>query len=225
MTCSCGTKSCYICRAIITDYNHFDQTPHHHRTLVPNANGRCPLYSHNDELHVKNVIAAGEKAKEELTKKGVNLKHDPTKVAPEATRGGLMNPMHQDYYAQLQVPFARYDVPPIQPARLVHAANFQQHIPQIFLPQAQVRVPQINMPQFNFPPAGLARNGLPANQGLMLQFNFVVDDNQAAAHGGANAVANAQVQVQRPHIPRPHIPRPQIPGAPIPRAAIPRRRR
>lgn len=210
MTCSCGTKICYICRIIITDYNHFDQATHRGAP----ADGRCPLYSHNDELHVRNVIAAGEKAKQELTKKGVNLKHDPTKVAPAATRGGMLHPM-QDYYAQLQVPNARQHLlGQVAPAHFARAANLplplipQQYVwqfpqvPQINLPRVQ-HVPQIpNMPQFNLPQVGVAHNGLPVNQELRLQFNFVVDDNQAGARRGANAGANAQARVQRAPAPR-----------------------
>jgi hypothetical protein len=193
MTCRCGAKICYICRVIIDDYTHFDQTPHH-RGGVP-ANGRCPLYSNNNELHVQNVIAAGEKAKQELSKKGVNLKHDPTKVAPQATGAGAANPLNADYYAHLQVPYVGVNVPPPIPqaAHIAQAQAAQWHLPQFFraLWHAPQQAPQIIQPaQFNFPQA---QNGLHGNRELMLHL-VAVDNQQAGAH---HAAAHAQAQRQR----------------------------
>lgn len=47
MTCACGTKICYVCRAKIKDYTHFCQQPHcTHKTA--NCN-KCPLYSNSVE--------------------------------------------------------------------------------------------------------------------------------------------------------------------------------
>lgn len=41
MTCSCGTYICYICRQVITGYQHFCQKPHcQHKDC-----NRCPLFS------------------------------------------------------------------------------------------------------------------------------------------------------------------------------------
>jgi hypothetical protein len=86
---------------IIQDYTHFDQAAH--GLGAPPAIGLCPLYSNNNELHVQNVIAAGEKAKQELAKKGVSLKHDPTKVAPQVTAAGGSEPDEFPHYADIQV--------------------------------------------------------------------------------------------------------------------------
>jgi hypothetical protein len=47
MTCACGTKICYVCRAKIKDYTHFCQQPHcNHKTATCN---KCPLYSNSVE--------------------------------------------------------------------------------------------------------------------------------------------------------------------------------
>ena len=41
MTCRCGAKMCYICRAQIKDYKHFCQIPHcNHKTC-----NKCVLFS------------------------------------------------------------------------------------------------------------------------------------------------------------------------------------
>jgi hypothetical protein len=194
MTCSCGAKICYICRVIIDDYTHFDQTAHH-RGTVP-ANGLCPLYSNNNELHVQNVIAAGEKAKQELSKKGVNLKHDPTKVAPQATAAGAANPLNAEYYAHLQVPYVRIHRPPPIPqaAHIAQAAHVQmQGFLQAFW-QVPPQAPQIIQPaQFNFPQAGIAQNGVRGNDERMLLFNV----GDILQEGARNAAAHVQAQRQR----------------------------
>ena len=196
MTCSCGAKICYICRVIIDDYTHFDQTAHH-RGTVP-ANGLCPLYSNNNELHVQNVIAAGEKAKQELSKKGVNLKHDPTKVAPQATAAGAANPLNAEYYAHLQVPYVRIHRPPPIP-QAAHIAQAQAaHVQmQGFLQafwQVPPQAPQIIQPaQFNFPQAGIAQNGVRGNDERMLLFNV----GDILQEGARNAAAHVQAQRQR----------------------------
>jgi hypothetical protein len=56
MTCSCGTKFCYLCRAVVEDYTHFCQTPHcEHKKGDKNCKG-CPLWTkdldaeHNREM-------------------------------------------------------------------------------------------------------------------------------------------------------------------------------
>ncbi|XP_065339551.1 uncharacterized protein LOC135939221 [Cloeon dipterum] len=85
MRCNCGALMCYICRQPIKDYNHFQNVP----GQAANAQSdKCPLYSNNDDLHVRQIIEVGEQAKKAAEASGVTLKHDPTKVKPEATGGG-----------------------------------------------------------------------------------------------------------------------------------------
>jgi hypothetical protein len=148
---------------------------------------------------VQNVIAAGEKAKQELSKKGVNLKHDPTKVAPQATAAGAANPLNAEYYAHLQVPYVRIHRPPPIPQAAhiaqAQAAQFQmQGFHQAFW-QVPPQAPQIIQPaQFNFPQVVIAQNGVRGNDELMLHFNVAVDNLQAGAH---HAAAHVQAQRQR----------------------------
>ncbi|GJQ70744.1 hypothetical protein Trydic_g676 [Trypoxylus dichotomus] len=69
ITCSiCGAKMCYVCRASINDYSHFQ-------------NAGCPLFTDDRELHFRNVMKGATTAKAEL---GVDinpelLKFDPTR--------------------------------------------------------------------------------------------------------------------------------------------------
>jgi len=53
MTCFCGAKMCYLCKAQVTGSDHFN-------------NGLCSQYSDTVALHRKEVTAAAVKAKDEL---------------------------------------------------------------------------------------------------------------------------------------------------------------
>ncbi|KAF8156090.1 hypothetical protein B0H34DRAFT_716125 [Crassisporium funariophilum] len=61
MTCpNCGTYSCYVCRAIITGYDHF-----HQQMGLPSTSttaNRCMLHDNIEERHAEEVKAAAEKA-------------------------------------------------------------------------------------------------------------------------------------------------------------------
>ncbi|XP_059472611.1 uncharacterized protein LOC132194979 isoform X2 [Neocloeon triangulifer] len=134
MTCSrCGSKMCYLCRQPIRDYDHFYQGPQG----GPNPNGSCPLYSNNDELHVRQVIEEGEKAKKEAEAKGLTLKHDPTKIKPKETGGGLPHHGHMpiNFLGQVQDEVLR---------RLANI-HWQQH--QIHQPQPEIA--ELGMDQLN----------------------------------------------------------------------------
>lgn len=50
MTCSCGTKQCYICRQVITGYDHF------------NDRGPCRLWDDTVARNAEDVIKAAADA-------------------------------------------------------------------------------------------------------------------------------------------------------------------
>jgi len=63
MTCACGTKICYVCRAKIIDYTHFCQTPH---CTHQNCN-KCPLYSNSVQEDKEAVRRAALRAASMVT--------------------------------------------------------------------------------------------------------------------------------------------------------------
>jgi len=77
MTCpkpNCGAKMCYLCKQPVKDYTHF-----YGQGGTPTATKTCPLWTDNKRLHEQEIANAAAKAKEELAKSNLTLKHDPTK--------------------------------------------------------------------------------------------------------------------------------------------------
>ena len=69
ITCPCGTRICYVCRAKIRDYSHFCQTAHcDHKSC-----GKCVLFSNSIEEDRVAVKKAGLKAANEITSNGISL--------------------------------------------------------------------------------------------------------------------------------------------------------
>jgi len=64
---------CYLCKQPGKDYNHFYGQS---RT----ASRTCPLWTDNKKLHEQEIANAAAKAKEDLAKQNLTLKHDPTKA-------------------------------------------------------------------------------------------------------------------------------------------------
>ena len=65
----CQAVSCYICKKIVTGYDHF-----YGQGIMPSeAPGKCPLYSDINHLHVYNVINAGKEAYEKLKEENPNV--------------------------------------------------------------------------------------------------------------------------------------------------------
>ena len=76
MTCprpGCGAKMCYLCKQPVKDYTHF-----YGQGGAPDKTRTCPLWTDTKKLHEEEVAKAAAKAKEELKKKNIQLKHDPT---------------------------------------------------------------------------------------------------------------------------------------------------
>ncbi|KAI3642263.1 hypothetical protein MP228_011818 [Amoeboaphelidium protococcarum] len=79
MTCSCGTKICYICRRVVKGYDHFGSGN--------GKDGKCPLWDDTVQKNAQEVLKAAEEAAKELEKtKQVN---DDTLVQFNAERDKL----------------------------------------------------------------------------------------------------------------------------------------
>ncbi|KAI0031734.1 hypothetical protein K488DRAFT_33878, partial [Vararia minispora EC-137] len=67
MTCpSCKTLSCYVCRQVVTGYEHFNVPPH---APGPSKGRKCPLWDHVETRHADEVAQAAKRAKEEYQAK------------------------------------------------------------------------------------------------------------------------------------------------------------
>ena len=91
MTCpkpNCGAKMCYLCKQPVKDYTHF-----YGQGGTPSTTKTCPLWTDNKRLHEQEIANAAAKAKEELAKQNLTLKHDPTKdIAMPVGDQGAANP-------------------------------------------------------------------------------------------------------------------------------------
>ena len=75
---------CYLCKQPVRDYTHF-----YGQGGAPDKTRSCPLWTDNKKLHEQEVAEAAAKAKEELKKKNIHLKHDPTAGVAMPTDGKL----------------------------------------------------------------------------------------------------------------------------------------
>ncbi|CAH1170092.1 unnamed protein product [Phaedon cochleariae] len=69
MTCTCGAKMCYLCKAPVTDYSHFNG-------IGGDKHHLCPLYSDSNAINKQNVLGAAQAAKAEVDP--ARLKIDPS---------------------------------------------------------------------------------------------------------------------------------------------------
>ena len=93
MTCTCGAKMCYICKAEGVDYDHFYgqvmfillmHLAQAHCTLVlqggeATAKRTCPLWSDNKAIHEEELAKAAEEARQKLEQDKITLDIDPLK--------------------------------------------------------------------------------------------------------------------------------------------------
>ncbi|CCM00543.1 uncharacterized protein FIBRA_02577 [Fibroporia radiculosa] len=115
MTCpNCRTTSCYVCREIITGYEHFNNPPPYSGHPDPK---KCTLWDSVDQRHSDEVTAAAKKAIEDFKKAHPELADDDIKVdlPPPPPVAGPSN---------------LYAVPGVPPAPQVHI-NVPPHIQQM----------------------------------------------------------------------------------------------
>ena len=87
MKCECGQSMCYLCRKPVSnDYSHF-------YAQGEKREGKCPLWSDNNNLHKAEVMKAAEEAKQGVDSK--KLKYDPTKNMEKPPEGFDPKALHK----------------------------------------------------------------------------------------------------------------------------------
>merc|ERR1719370_2211796 len=74
MTCTCGAKMCYICKAKGVDYDHF-----YGQGGEATAKRTCPLWSDNKAIHEEELAKAAEEARQKLEQDKITFDIDPLK--------------------------------------------------------------------------------------------------------------------------------------------------
>merc|ERR1719186_1842917 len=91
MKCQCGQSMCYLCRKPVTDgYSHF-------YAQGEKREGKCPLWSDNNNPYKAEVMKAAEEAKKGVDPK--KLKYDPTKNIEKPPEGFNAKALHQNFGA------------------------------------------------------------------------------------------------------------------------------
>ncbi|KAJ7741519.1 hypothetical protein DFH07DRAFT_837532 [Mycena maculata] len=143
MTCpNCFALSCYICRKLITGYEHFAQQPGQPAVASSSkAGAKCALWDAVEQRHAEEVKVAQEKALEEYRRDHpdvdeANLKVD-LPVAPPAPARGVFAGVHVPGIGAIHLPYGNG-----MQAAMVHA--------QGWMAQLQYPVPPVPPPA---PPA------------------------------------------------------------------------
>ncbi|KAF8954518.1 hypothetical protein BDZ97DRAFT_1864738 [Flammula alnicola] len=184
MTCpNCRTLSCYVCRQVISGYEHFNQAPPGRASTSRKDAGKCLLWDQVEERHAAEVKAAADKAIAEYKRDHPDVDEKEIKVdlpvAPPRPNpvgaAGIAPPPYQ---------------PPANPYNYAaQAEGFAQQMAQAFNPFA----PVLGAPQHG---AAVAAN-----------FNFFADPRIAAQEAEAARLAqirhdHAQVMRRRQQMQR-----------------------
>jgi len=156
MTCTyCHTVSCYVCRSIITGYEHFDQSRpgDPQRTNKRSSSKKCPLWDSAEDRHSKEVAAAADKALKEYRTLHPDVEDEDIRVelppAPPPPPGMRMQNLPG------RAPQNRFPPPP-EYVQVHHARNVHVPIahPVVALPfpalpaPAPAPAPEFNHEQF-----------------------------------------------------------------------------
>jgi len=93
MTCSCHTKSCYVCRIKINDYEHFHNTGTNNTKKI---NGKCPLYTNESEIVKMSFTSALDEIYE-------TYKHDNDKLLNEVYP--ILGKLEKEHIAEIDKKF------------------------------------------------------------------------------------------------------------------------
>ncbi|ETW80698.1 hypothetical protein HETIRDRAFT_476396 [Heterobasidion irregulare TC 32-1] len=131
MTCpNCRTLSCYVCREVVSGYDHFQQTNTNGQPLAgASTSTKCPLWDPVEKRHADEVAAAAKKALDDYKRDHPDIEEDEIKVdlpPPPAGAAGLLfgavgvqNHAHAPPYQHLMQAaapgIARMPAPPPQP--------------------------------------------------------------------------------------------------------------
>ncbi|KAG5876148.1 hypothetical protein JTB14_021080 [Gonioctena quinquepunctata] len=99
MTCTCGAKMCYICKAPVTDYSHFNG-------IGGDKYHLCPLYSDSNLINQQAVMGAAQAAIAEVDP--AKLKVDPTLDVEkhfQERKKALPREAHMDYLGDVELDF------------------------------------------------------------------------------------------------------------------------
>ena len=121
MTCTCGAKMCYICKAKGVDYDHFygqvvlfptiSRTYHNNSLIFPGspqggeatAKRTCPLWSDNKAIHEEELAKAAEEARQKLEQDKITLDIDPlkgiAKPAAQQSKEQIREKLFQRWYS------------------------------------------------------------------------------------------------------------------------------
>ncbi|CAL1697818.1 unnamed protein product [Somion occarium] len=151
MTCpNCRTLSCYICRQVITSYEHFNQPPPYN---VPADKTKCPLWDSVEQRHSDEVAEAARKALEQYKREHPDVDEKDIRIdipkAPAPASAPAI-PGHPNVHIRAPpVPLPAH-LPPFPP--LAAPVRMPGPVPQV--PMA--------LPQFHpFAPAGINPQGFP----------------------------------------------------------------
>ncbi|THH31727.1 hypothetical protein EUX98_g2465 [Antrodiella citrinella] len=153
MTCpGCATVTCYVCRKVISGYDHFNQQQPPYNVAADNS--KCPLWDQVEKRHADEVTAAAKKAIEDYKRLHPDADDKDIHVdLPDAPPLGpplpgqaipaVVPPLPHPHYAQaahhhhvhvhLNEPmqFRMYQPPGLPPAAPQALPQHQQHVPHV----------------------------------------------------------------------------------------------
>ncbi|KAF9030307.1 hypothetical protein BDZ89DRAFT_1064727 [Hymenopellis radicata] len=134
---NCTTMSCYVCRQVITGYEHFNQQPPGHPTTAAMSK-KCLLWDSVDARHADEVKAAQEKALAQYRAENPDVDESAVKVdlppPPPPAPTNTVNPYAAAINAQHAPGFGPfYGMPRMGFAFPIPAAP----IPQVHVPRAR----------------------------------------------------------------------------------------
>ncbi|KAF7425989.1 hypothetical protein PC9H_008351 [Pleurotus ostreatus] len=161
MTCpNCRTLSCYVCRKVITGYEHFNQNPHAPQASA-NSN-KCLLWDQVEQRHADEVKAAAERATEAYRRDNPDVAQEDIKVdLPAAPKAPAPLAMQALVVPRLDLPiparppldvgalaaeiFNEHRMGAAQRDQMIRQWAGQQHVPAP-MPQPILRLPAVAVP-------------------------------------------------------------------------------